>query len=100
MLSNGPVPVLTPIDQLQIAPRRPTEAAASFRWENLAFEGGDLLIPTAPGLGVELIEENFSKYPYQPTDLPLFESVEELQWKGPTREFAALAGRLDAATLS
>jgi arachidonate 5-lipoxygenase len=40
MLSNGPVPVLTPIDQLQIAPRRPTEAAASFRWENLAFEGG------------------------------------------------------------
>lgn len=33
-------------------------------------------------------------------DVPLFESVEELRWKGPTRGFAALAGRLDAATLS
>ena len=43
--------------------------------ENLAFEGGDLLVPTAPGLGVELIEENFSKYPYKPTDLPLFDGT-------------------------
>ena len=29
------------------------------------------------------------------TDIPLFDSVEELQWKGPTRSFAALAARLD-----
>jgi galactonate dehydratase len=43
--------------------------------ENLAFQGGDLLVPTAPGLGVELIEENFSKYPYKPTDVPLFDGT-------------------------
>ena len=33
--------------------------------ENLAFDGGDLLVPTAPGLGVELIEENFAKVSLQ-----------------------------------
>jgi 5'-3' exonuclease len=31
------------------------------------------------------------------TDIPLFESVDELQWKGPTPAFAALRARLDAA---
>jgi 5'-3' exonuclease len=31
------------------------------------------------------------------TDLPLFESVDELQWKGPRPEFAALAAHLDGA---
>ena len=31
------------------------------------------------------------------TDIPLFESVDELRWKGPTPAFAALAARLDAA---
>jgi 5'-3' exonuclease len=31
------------------------------------------------------------------TDIPLFESVDELKWGGPTTEFAALAARLDAA---
>jgi galactonate dehydratase len=41
--------------------------------ETLVFEDGDLRVPTAPGLGVELIEENFDKFPYQPTDLPLFD---------------------------
>jgi 5'-3' exonuclease len=30
------------------------------------------------------------------TDLDLFQSVDELQWKGPTPEFAPLAARLDA----
>jgi 5'-3' exonuclease len=30
-------------------------------------------------------------------DLPLFDSVDELQWHGPTSAFAALATRLDAA---
>jgi len=32
------------------------------------------------------------------TDIPLFENVDELQWKGPTPAFAALAARLDGAT--
>jgi 5'-3' exonuclease len=31
------------------------------------------------------------------TDIPLFESVDELKWGGPTPEFARLAARLDAA---
>jgi len=31
------------------------------------------------------------------TDLPLFESVDQLQWKGPTPAFPAVAARLDAA---
>jgi len=31
------------------------------------------------------------------TDIPLFKSVEELRWAGPTQEFAALAARFDAA---
>ena len=31
------------------------------------------------------------------TDIPLFESVDELQWKGPTPAFEPLAARLDAA---
>jgi 5'-3' exonuclease len=31
------------------------------------------------------------------TDIPLFESVDELKWSGPTPQFAALGARLDAA---
>ena len=31
------------------------------------------------------------------TDLDLFASVDELQWRGPTPAFAPLAARLDAA---
>ncbi len=31
------------------------------------------------------------------TDVPLFESIDELQWTGPTSGFAALAARFDAA---
>jgi 5'-3' exonuclease len=31
-------------------------------------------------------------------DIPLFNSLEDLRWKGPTAEFAQLAARLDAAT--
>jgi 5'-3' exonuclease len=34
------------------------------------------------------------------TNIPLFESVEELQWAGPTPEFVPLAQRLDAAATS
>lgn len=31
------------------------------------------------------------------TDIPLFESIDPLQWKGPTPAFAAIAAKLDAA---
>jgi galactonate dehydratase len=41
--------------------------------ETLVFENGDILAPTAPGLGVELNEEACAKYPYQPFDVPLFD---------------------------
>jgi galactonate dehydratase len=41
--------------------------------ETLQFEDGALLAPTAPGLGVELIEEACARYPYQPFDVPLFD---------------------------
>jgi galactonate dehydratase len=40
--------------------------------EALEFDGGDLLVRKAPGLGVELNEETGARFPYQPTDLPLF----------------------------
>jgi len=31
------------------------------------------------------------------TDIPLFQSLDELQWRGPTSDFAALGAQLDAA---
>src|SRR5262249_26049457 len=31
------------------------------------------------------------------TDIPLFESIDQLHWQGPTPDFAPLAARLDAA---
>jgi len=41
--------------------------------ETLRFEDGAILAPTAPGLGVELIEEACARYPYAPYDVPLFD---------------------------
>ncbi len=41
--------------------------------ETLQFEQGALLAPTEPGLGVELNEEACADFPYQPTDVPLFD---------------------------
>ena len=41
--------------------------------ETLQFEGGAILAPTAPGLGVELIEEACERYPYAPYNVPLFD---------------------------
>jgi galactonate dehydratase len=41
--------------------------------ETLVFEAGDILAPTAPGLGVELNEDACAKYPYAPFDVPLFD---------------------------
>ena len=32
------------------------------------------------------------------TDVPVFDTVDELEWRGPTPAFAALAARLSAAT--
>lgn len=40
--------------------------------ETLRLEGGDLLVPTAPGLGVELNEAACANYPYVPYDVPIF----------------------------
>jgi galactonate dehydratase len=41
--------------------------------ETLLFEAGDILAPTAPGLGVELNEDACAKYPYTAFDVPLFD---------------------------
>lgn len=41
--------------------------------ETLQFENGSILAPTAPGLGVELIEEACARYPYKPLNVPLFD---------------------------
>jgi galactonate dehydratase len=40
--------------------------------ETLTFQDGDLIVPDGPGLGVALNEEACARYPYQPTDLPIF----------------------------
>jgi galactonate dehydratase len=41
--------------------------------ENVVFEDGHLLAPTAPGLGVELNEEACARFPYAPHDVPFFD---------------------------
>ena len=41
--------------------------------ETLVFENGALLAPKAPGLGVELIEEACARFPYEATNLPLYD---------------------------
>jgi galactonate dehydratase len=41
--------------------------------ETLRFDDGALLAPTAPGLGVELIEEACARFPYEPYNVPLFD---------------------------
>lgn len=43
--------------------------------ETLRFEDGAILAPTAPGLGVELVEEACARFPYVPTDLPLYDGT-------------------------
>jgi galactonate dehydratase len=43
--------------------------------ETLKFEDGALLAPTAPGLGVELIEEACAQFPYVATNVPLFDGT-------------------------
>jgi galactonate dehydratase len=41
--------------------------------ESLAFQEGDIIVSTSPGLGIELNEEACARYPYQPYDVPLFD---------------------------
>jgi galactonate dehydratase len=43
--------------------------------ENLEFIDGDMIVPTAPGLGVELIEEACARFPYQPYNVPIFDGT-------------------------
>lgn len=43
--------------------------------ETLEFDKGDLLAPTAPGLGVEIDEEACGRYPYAAHDVPLFDGT-------------------------
>jgi galactonate dehydratase len=43
--------------------------------ETLQFEDGHILAPTAPGLGVELIEEVCARFPYADHDVPLFDGT-------------------------
>jgi hypothetical protein len=31
------------------------------------------------------------------TDVPVFDSIDQLEWKGPTPDFAPLAARLDSS---
>jgi 5'-3' exonuclease len=56
----------------------------------------------ASGLAATLVRERerallFRTLATLRTDIPLFDNVEELQWKGPTPAFAAIAERLEAA---
>jgi galactonate dehydratase len=41
--------------------------------QDLQFVDGDLMVPTAPGLGVELIEEACARFPYQPYNVPIWD---------------------------
>lgn len=43
--------------------------------ETLRFADGCILAPTAPGLGVELVEEACARFPYAPHDVPLFDGT-------------------------
>jgi galactonate dehydratase len=43
--------------------------------ETLEFRDGDIMVPTSPGLGVELIEGACARFPYKPYDVPLFDGT-------------------------
>ena len=58
-------------------------------------------VANAGGLALTLARERDHAYLFRDlatlrTDIPLFDSVDELQWQGPTPAFAPLAERLDA----
>jgi 5'-3' exonuclease len=57
----------------------------------------------AASLSKTLAEERVLAYLFRDlatlrTDIPVFDSVEELRWKGPTERFPPMAARFDAAT--
>jgi galactonate dehydratase len=58
--------------------------------ETLAFDAGDLVVPSVPGLGVELIEEACAKFPYEPYDLPIFTG--RMSTQGVAQGIAAMPG--------
>lgn len=41
--------------------------------ESLTLDGGDILVPNTPGLGVILNEDACARFPYEPYDLPIFD---------------------------
>jgi galactonate dehydratase len=41
--------------------------------ENLEFKNGEIIVPTTPGLGIEIHEDAIANYPYQPSDSPHFD---------------------------
>lgn len=59
--------------------------------ETLQFDNGYLLAPTAPGLGVELIEEACADYPYEPYNAPFYDG--SLTTKGIATGAETMAGR-------
>ena len=59
--------------------------------ESLRFEDGAILAPTAPGLGVELIEEACARFPYAPYDVPIFDGT--MNTGGVAKGAATLTGK-------
>ena len=62
----------------------------------------DVNATNAGALGTTLARERDRAFLFRDlatlrTDIPLFDSVDALEWKGPTAAFAPLAARLDAA---
>jgi galactonate dehydratase len=43
--------------------------------ETLEFRDGELIVPSAPGLGVELNEEACENHPFVDSDMPLFDGT-------------------------
>jgi len=64
--------------------------------ESLRFDGGDILVPDAPGLGVTLNEEACARYPYEPYDLPIFTG--EMNTRGVADGAPVVASRSDGSS--
>jgi galactonate dehydratase len=41
--------------------------------EDLEFSAGEIIVPTRPGLGVELDEEACKRHPHKPHQIPFFD---------------------------
>jgi galactonate dehydratase len=64
--------------------------------ESLEFDGGDILVPDTPGLGVILNEEACARFPYEPYDLPIFS--EDMNTRGVADGLPVVASRSDRAS--